>query len=819
MKPKVLAVFLLLLVLGCESEKKITESNLSYLPPNAAAALKINNPDAFSSELKNNGFLEKVSASSLFSSIREKTKVLDFKKIGKHSIIAFYPLGRENHEFVLLQSVDSVPLNFENSANKKVESLTYENQKITKYEVDDGHYFSALINGKTLISSSQMLMENTIRVNGKNKVPQTLEKLMGTADLTKSASLFFNLQNGSLLSSELKSQKEANFDLFADWISVDFSAKQDELLLSGVAVANDSISKFINLFKGTTPLSDKTAGIAPQNAGAILSFSFNDYDQFLRNQQFFLDAIANTDNGMENIEEIGVIFLNDEKAVAVHAFENQGIMESLEGLRTGSVSYQGSEIWQLQKPTFINELFQPLVKNFEPNFYTVIENTHVFASSQNILQIIIANKRSGFTFDKGKVYQTVKEQIGSESSMLFVSGTKGLNHFLYKHFRGALAKEIENIKLDDMGFAAQLTCDADFSHFNILISKIQKTPSNNSVAPIYNLELDSDLTMNPQFVKNHRNNKYEIVVQDQDNQLYLISTEGKVLWKKQLDGRIQGEIEQVDLYKNGKLQLAFCTNNQFLVLDRNGEEVPPFNKTFEGGNLNGLAVFDYEKNRNYRFVVTQGRKVFMYNSKGDVVDGFTYTETESPVIAKPKHFKANKKDYLVFQLENGKLKIRHRAGGERIKVDRTISFSNNEVFLYKNRFSVTDKKGVLHQVDTKGKLSATNFNLSENHGMFATSKTLALMDDNILNIKGKKVELEFGVYSQPKIFYINDKIYVSVTDLQNQKIYLFDSQAQPIPNFPVYGTSIIDLLDMDNDNKLELVAKDQDNSIIVYGIN
>ena len=165
------------------------------------------------------------------------------------------------------------------------------------------------------------------------------------------------------------------------------------------------------------------------------------------------------------------------------------------------------------------------------------------------------------------------------------------------------------------------------------------------------------------------------------------------------------------------------------------------------------------------------------------------------------------------------LKIKHRAGGDRVKVNRTISFSNNEVFFYRNKFSVTDKKGVLHQVDTKGKLSATNFNLTENHGMFATSKSLALMDDNVLNIKGKKVELEFGVYSQPKIFYIDDKIYVTVTDLQNQKIYLFDSQAKTIPNFPVYGSSVIDLLDMDNDNKLELVSKDQENSIIVYTIN
>ena len=126
---------------------------------------------------------------------------------------------------------------------------------------------------------------------------------------------------------------------------------------------------------------------------------------------------------------------------------------------------------------------------------------------------------------------------------------------------------------------------------------------------------------------------------------------------------------------------------------------------------------------------------------------------------------------------------------------------------------------MLYQIDTKGKLTKTNFNLNKNHGLYTTSKTLALMNENTLSIKGKKVELEIGVFTSPKIFYLYDKIYVSVTDIQSQKIYLFDSQAKPIANFPVYGNSLIDLVDMDGDKKLELVAKDQENSLIVYKMN
>lgn len=813
-----IALFFLIL-LSCEVEKKDIKSNLNYLPPNATLVLKINHPDAFRSELKNNGFTAKVQKTSLFISARKKMDVLNFEKIGKDAVMAFYPVGRNNHDFVLLQTIDSVPLPLETAAEKKVETFSYENQELKKYVLNDQEFFSATIDQNLFLSSSQLLLENVIRSEGRNQVPEALEKLFKSADPSKSASLFLNFQNDTFFVSELKTLSDVNTTIFTDWISTDFSARQDELLLSGVAYANDSIPKFINLFKGTAPLPDKTAMIAPQNADAVLSFTFNDYDRFRGNQKRFLDMASIGNDSIENIEEVGVIFQNNSRAVAIHALDNVFFTEALERLKTRSIDYQGSEIWQLSDSKFIDGLFQPLLKDFDSNFYTLFENTYVFAADQNILQTIIANQKSGITYDKNAVYKAVKAKVGSESSLLFISGTKGVHYFLEKHFNPELAKELKGQKLDDLGFAVQLIADADFSHFNFLVTEIKKTPVHNSVAPIYNLELDSDLVINPQFVKNHRNNKYEIAVQDQDNYLYLISTEGKVLWKKQLEGRIQGKIHQVDIYKNGKLQLAFCTNNQFLILDRNGEEVAPFNKKYEGGNLNPLAVFDYESNKNYRFVVTQGQNVFMYNGQGNIVNGFTYTKTESPILRAPKHFKMGDKDYLVFQLENGTLTIRHRAGGERIKVNRTISFSNNAVFLYRNKFSVTDKGGVLHQVDTKGKLSATNFNLGEDHGMFATSKTLALMDDNILNIKGKKVDLDFGVYTEPKIFYINDKIYVAVTDIQNQKIHLYDSQARSIPNFPVYGTSIIDLLDMDNDKKLELVAKDQENSIIVYAIN
>src|SRR5690606_13586006 len=212
-------------------------------------------------------------------------------------------------------------------------------------------------------------------------------------------------------------------------------------------------------------------------------------------------------------------------------------------------------------------------------------------------------------------------------------------------------------------------------------------------------------------------------------------------------------------------------------------------------------------------------KVFMYDNRGDIVKGFTYTKAGSPIIGTPGHIRSKGKDYLIFKLTDGELKILDRVGKTRVKVENTIDFSDNDIYLYEDTFTATDKKGILYQIDPKGKLKTANLNLGPDHGIMATGRTLIIMNDNILSIRGKKVSLELGVYTKPKLFYVNDKIYVSVTDIQNQKIYLFDSNAEPIPNFPVYGASSIDLTDMDNDRKPELVSKETDNSLMVQKIN
>ena len=141
------------------------------------------------------------------------------------------------------------------------------------------------------------------------------------------------------------------------------------------------------------------------------------------------------------------------------------------------------------------------------------------------------------------------------------------------------------------------------------------------------------------------------------------------------------------------------------------------------------------------------------------------------------------------------------------------------MYIYNNKFTTTSKNGELISIDTNGNVSIQNLNLSDQHNIDATSRTLVTQYENELKIKSKVYELDFGTYTKPKIFYINDKIYVTITDLQTQKVYLFDSQAKLISNFPVYGNSQIELDNIDSESILEFVVKGDTNNIIVYKIN
>ena len=98
-------------------------------------------------------------------------------------------------------------------------------------------------------------------------------------------------------------------------------------------------------------------------------------------------------------------------------------------------------------------------------------------------------------------------------------------------------------------------------------------PYKNKINLVNNFKIDNNIINTPKFVTNYVTKKREIIFQDEKNQLFLISIDGELIWKKEIGAKIIGEIVQVDLYKNGRLQYAFNTTEDFQIIDKNSNVV------------------------------------------------------------------------------------------------------------------------------------------------------------------------------------------------------------------------------------------------------
>ncbi len=278
------------------------------------------------------------------------------------------------------------------------------------------------------------------------------------------------------------------------------------------------------------------------------------------------------------------------------------------------------------------------------------------------------------------------------------------------------------------------------------------------------------------------------------------------------------DVQTVDILKNGRYQLAFATKNALHVIDRDGNTVKPFPLKFRDEITQPLAVFDYDNKRDYRFLIVQGKEVFMYDRKGRSVKGFQFSKAGSNITQTPKHIRIGRKDYIVIPETSGKLNILSRTGKTRVPVKENLDFSENDWYEYDGNFVSSNTSGQIIKINERGSIKKEDLGLAENTRITATAKTLVMLSENELTIKGNSVTLDFGLYSAPQIFYINNKIYVSVTDLQAKKVYVFDSNATLLNGFPVYGNSLIDLNNADGDAALELVVQGEEDEVLLYEV-
>ena len=357
----------------------------------------------------------------------------------------------------------------------------------------------------------------------------------------------------------------------------------------------------------------------------------------------------------------------------------------------------------------------------------------------------------------------------------------------------------------------QLKNSDKISSINGVISDFKDDLKNSSDNFKYEIKFKNNITVGPIIVKNHINNKSELIIQDENNILHLINSVGQIEWSKKIEGQVLNEIHQIDSYKNGKLQFLFATKNKLHLVDRKGRNVGKFPLKFNDDITQPISVFDYDNNKNYRVLITQNNELFMFDSKGGRVRGFDYIKNEE-IINSPKHFRISNKDLIVFKTRDD-LKIINRRGRPRIETKTKFNFSSGNVFQFGNTIVTQTSKNEIIEIDLKGNTKIIDSYSSDMN--FSSLKNIMVVNSgNTIFSKANKSDLKFGKYSNLKIYNSDKFTLISIFDNQNKEAYLFDKDLNMFDDFPIKSESFVNY--RLNKNYFEFAFKTENKSIKFY---
>lgn len=805
--------FTSLLLFSCSQSNKTLEDPLAvHIPKAADVIVRTAHFDLLKTQLKNNVSFTHFIEHADFKNTKELYQSLNHISVKGNSILCLREIGKNSMDFILIS-----PLAQSEIKNAKIKSSrSYDNNSITTHALtlnnkeDELLIFTAPI-GNTLLSSSSLLMiENALRNPNQNRENKDLLALFKAS---KENSIYTKLdQNNWLAQNGFSSFPSYRFGA---WSALHLNIDTEQLSLNGFNTYTDSLPAILNLFKNTKPIYFNSPEVIPQNTQSTKIYALNNYTDFQVEQLKLLDTSSKNDTIFKDIEEVALTKSNNRFMAFLQFKETENIQDFLQSQDRNPLAYRETYIYQITQSTYLEDSFEPLLDSLQTKYASLLGKTLMIAATKADIQTAITSIQTGATLSKDPFFSQNQAQLATQSNILFYESfqEKTPKNKISDYF---IPSDLE--KNETYTKSAQWVAGDGFFHEHTKLSKHLLEEESFNLRPLFTLALDSPIAGTLQWVKNHQNQEYEIFLQDTNHVLYLVNNKGKLLWKKQLESPVQGRIHQVDLYKNGRLQLAFTTEKNWMILDRNGKVVPPFNKNFKGQALGPLAVFDYDNNKEYRFVFTQGKKINMYDRSGKIVKGFRFKKSESDIVGIPQHFRIKGKDYLVFRTLKGELLIKNRVGNNRVPLRKNFNFSDNTPMLLDGKFSFTDLDGQLVQISSKGDIQTKNLRINAAHKTTALHNQLVVLEDNVLYSQGKKATLDFGIYSPPNITEVNKETFISITDVQNEKVYLFDKSLEGIANFPIFGSSPASLTDMNNNGELNLLCQQDKQTIVVYGM-
>ena len=626
------------------------------------------------------------------------------------------------------------------------------------------------------------------------------------------------------------------------WMALDVLPGDQELVMNGYALAADSLSDLRPL-KYQLPVKNSVINVLPFDTKFMLHYGMSDYASYWQsfrdeeainafNKRYGLDVEQQL---LDHVSEVSLAVIGKERreVCVARMSDPSAVIKFMERLasKTGvkaSLDSQGYVLYDLGECNAVATVFGPAFKSIKRCCYSIVDQYLVMAPDFTALQWIIACYRSGRTLDLNENFKDFQRQMLESSNItLFVTG-EGNQPLVKGMTDGIVARFLDRhptLLNDFHAVSVQLASSKDLVYTNICLVPQGNVKDESNIR--WKVNLDVPLQGKPFIVPGHSSDLNQVVAFDRQNKMYLIDSEGKVLWTKELTESPVGSVFSVDAEKNGQTQLLFNTEHTLQLVNSDGSDHAPYPLRLPFSASNGLAVFDYHHDKDYRVLLCgKDKLVYNYDIHGEEVDGWNRHRTEDLVTLPVKHLIADDKDYLVVSDINGGVRILDRQGRIRIPLSSDMQKSTQADFYAnatnrkKGLFLTTDKEGKLLYVTSEGTLNRTDFGDYSPSHFFLYEDFNADQDPDFIFLDGRdlvvfdrfKKELftyhfDVDITTKPVFFPITrNKRLLGIVSEKAREIYLIDRRGKMIVNTGLVGETPFAVGSLHNDQEINLIT-------------
>ena len=217
--------------------------------------------------------------------------------------------------------------------------------------------------------------------------------------------------------------------------------------------------------------------------------------------------------------------------------------------------YSGREIKQIRVEGLPSKLWGGLFSGFEQTFYMPLEDHIILSNSIRGLKELVMALEADETWGRSVNKSEFLENSLQESNMSFyVNLDKSWNFLdqqLSPEWKVFLERHSETLKKFEL-LALQFSDIGDKFYTSGVLTYNPQEQGPEMIPRFQQIQqqlMEAPLTSRPFVVKNHNSGGREVILQDSLNSLYLISSQGRILWQDSLAGTIHGNISQIDYYK------------------------------------------------------------------------------------------------------------------------------------------------------------------------------------------------------------------------------------------------------------------------------